>query len=157
MSSGLAFSDAATRTVSARSWAEMPVAMPSAASIDTVKLVPWRERLCCTIGRRPRRCACSSVSGMQIRPRPWVARKLIFSGVTNSAANTRSPSFSRSSSSISTTISPPRIAAMISAIGLMAVVSLRMARFYSYYSAVSASWAPVRSRMRADLPERWRR
>ena len=33
------------------------------------------------------------------RPRPCFAMKLIFSGVTKSAANTRSPSFSRSSSS----------------------------------------------------------
>ncbi len=112
--------------VSARSAAEMPVAMPSAASIDTVKLVPWRERFCSTIGRRPRRSACSSVIGMQIRPRPCLARKLIFSGVTNSAANTRSPSFSRSSSSTRTTMPPARRSATISATGLMAVDSLRM-------------------------------
>ena len=66
--------------VSARSCAEMPVVMPSAASIETVKLVPWRERLCSTIGRRPSRAACASVIGMQTRPRPCLARKLIFSG-----------------------------------------------------------------------------
>ena len=158
MSSGLAPGEAATFTVSARSCAEMPVAMPSAASIDAVKLVPWRERFCCTIGCRPSRRACSSVTGMQISPRPCLARKLIFSGVTKSAAKTRSPSFSRSSSSTSTTMSPPRIAAMISVIGLMAVVSLRMPGILSlFYSAVWASCAPVRSRIRADLPERWRR
>ena len=50
MSSGVASGAAATLTVSARSCAEMPVAMPSAASIETVKLVPWRERFCSTIG-----------------------------------------------------------------------------------------------------------
>src|SRR5580765_5703240 len=123
MSSAVAFSEEATFTVKARSWAEMPLAMPSAASIDTVKLVPWRERFCSTIGLRPRRSACDSVIDMQISPRPCLARKLIFSGVTNSAANTRSPSFSRSSSSTRMTISPARIAATISAIGLMAAGS----------------------------------
>ena len=104
--------------VSARSCAEMPVAMPSAASMEAVKLVPWRERFSLTIGRRPRRAACASVTGMQIRPRPCMARKLTFSGVTKSAAKTRSPSFSRSSSSTSTTMLPARISAMISATGL---------------------------------------
>src|SRR5688500_2371354 len=68
---------------------------------------------------------------MQMSPRPCLARKLIFSGVTKSAAKTRSPSFSRSSSSTSTTISPPRMATMISAIGLMAAASRRIARFYA--------------------------
>src|SRR2546425_6941589 len=66
MSSGLASGAAATLMVSARSCAEMPVEIPSAASIEVVKLVPWRERFCSTIGRRPRRCACASVIGMQI-------------------------------------------------------------------------------------------
>jgi hypothetical protein len=33
----------ATATVRARSWAEMPVVMPSRASIETVKAVSWRE------------------------------------------------------------------------------------------------------------------
>src|SRR2546421_3857134 len=128
MSADFALTDEAIFTVRARSCAEMPVLMPSAASIETVKLVPWRERFCSTIGLRPRRLACSSVIGMQIRPRPCLARKLIFSGVTNSAAKTRSPSFSRSSSSTRITMSPARIAAMISAIGAMAAVSLRIAR-----------------------------
>ena len=43
---------------------------------------------------------------MQIRPRPWVAMKLIAAGVTFSAAMARSPSFSRSSSSTMMTIFP---------------------------------------------------
>src|SRR5688572_5370269 len=105
--------------------------MPSAASMETVKLVPWRERFCSTMGRNPRRWACAAVIGMQTSPRPCLARKLIFSGLTNCAANTRSPSFSRSSSSTRITISPARMPAMISVIGLMAVASLRMARFYA--------------------------
>ena len=37
-------------------------------------------RFSLTIGVSPSRAACSSVIGMQIRPRPYVARKLIFSG-----------------------------------------------------------------------------
>ena len=45
-----------------------------------------------------------AVSERQIRPRPWVAMKLMISGVTFSAAMVRSPSFSRSSSSTTTSI-----------------------------------------------------
>jgi hypothetical protein len=48
----------------------------------------------------------SPVIGMQMRPRPCVAMKLIASGVTFSAAIVRSPSFSRSSSSTTMSISP---------------------------------------------------
>src|SRR5258706_4567891 len=44
--------------------------------------------------------------------------KLIASGVTKSAASTRSPSFSRSSSSTRITILPALISAIISVIGL---------------------------------------
>src|SRR5688572_9426880 len=68
---------------------------------------------------------------MQMSPRPCLARKLTFSGVTKSAPKTRSPSFSRSSSSTRTTISPARIAWMTSATGLMAAVSRRISAFYS--------------------------
>ena len=131
MSAAVDFSEVAILMVNARSAAEMPLAMPSAASIDTVKLVPWRERFCSTIGLSPRRAACSSVIDRQIRPRPCLARKLTFSGVTNSAAKMRSPSFSRSSSSTRMTISPARIAATTSVTGLMAAVSRRISRFYS--------------------------
>src|SRR5947208_1171937 len=45
MSSGLASGAAATLMVSARSCAEMPVEIPSAASIEVVQLVPWRAQL----------------------------------------------------------------------------------------------------------------
>src|SRR4051812_28230432 len=129
-SSGRASGAAATLTVSARSCAEMPVEIPSAASMETVKLVPCRERFCSTIGRNPRRAACASVTGMQMSPRPCLARKLILSAETKSAANTRSPSFSRSSSSTSTTMRPARISATISVMGLMAAASRRISPFY---------------------------
>ena len=45
MSSGRASGAIAASTVRARSAAEMPVVTPSAASIDTVKLVPCDARL----------------------------------------------------------------------------------------------------------------
>ena len=44
-------------------------------------------------------------------PRPWLAMKLMAAGVTFSAARHRSPSFSRSSSSVRMTILPARMAA----------------------------------------------
>ena len=50
----------------------------------------------------------SGVSARQISPRPCVAIKLIASGVMHWAAIVRSPSFSRSSSSTTTSILPAR-------------------------------------------------
>ena len=87
----------ATSMVRARSAAEMPVVTPSRASIETVKAVSIREELLTDIIGRPSCAIRSAVIGRQIRPRPWVAMKLTASGVANSAAITRSPSFSRSS------------------------------------------------------------
>src|SRR5271169_1728716 len=60
---------------------------------------------------------------MQIRPRPWVAMKLIASGVTQSAAMIRSPSFSRSSSSTRTAMRPALSSAMIAGTGLIALTA----------------------------------
>jgi hypothetical protein len=121
MSSGVALAAAATRIVCARSAAEMPVVTPCAASIDTVKLVPCADRFTAVIGARFSCRARASVIGMQTRPRPKRAMKLIASAVTQSAASTRSPSFSRSSSSTSTTIRPAFISAMISTIGAIGI------------------------------------
>jgi hypothetical protein len=45
-------------------------------------------------------------------PRPWLAMKLMASGVTRSAAMVRSPSFSRSWSSTTTTNLPARMFSM---------------------------------------------
>ena len=120
MSSGPALGAHATRIVCARSAAEIPVVTPSAASMETVKLVPWTERLTRVIGARSSAFARSSVIGMHIRPRPKRAMKLMISGVTTSAATTRSPSFSRSSSSTRMTIRPALSSATISVTGLMA-------------------------------------
>ena len=119
MSSGFALGCAATCMVRARSAAEIPVVTPFAASMESVKLVPSGERLVDTISGRLSRLQCSSVRVMQINPRPCVAMKLIAAGVTKSAAKTRSPSFSRFSSSTRITILPALISAIISWIELI--------------------------------------
>ena len=63
---------------------------------------------CCrrTIGGSSSSSRRSPIIGMQITPDVWFRKKAIFSGVANSAAMMRSPSFSRSASSTTTTISP---------------------------------------------------
>jgi hypothetical protein len=109
----------AVRMVAARSAADMPRPMPCRASIDTVKAVPSGARFSRTIMGSP---SCSHwcwVSDRQMRPRPCVAMKLMCSGVTRSAATIRSPSFSRSSSSIRTIIRPARISRSASSMGTM--------------------------------------
>ena len=133
-SSGRASGAIAASTVRARSAAEMPVVTPSAASIDTVKLVPCDARLVATIGGRPSCRQRSSVSVRQTRPRAWRAMKLIASGVTKSAASTRSPSFSRSSSSTSTTMRPAFRSAMMSSVVLSVMRAWREAKrsFYPH-------------------------
>ena len=113
-SSGPASRATATRIVSARSRAEMPVVVPRRASMLTVKAV-WRgERLSAddVMSGRPSAATRSSVSDRQMSPRPWRAMKLTASGVARSAASTRSPSFSRSSSSTRMTMRPARTSSM---------------------------------------------
>ena len=63
------------------------------------------------------RRARSPVIGTQMTPEVWRRKKAIFSGVADSAAMMRSPSFSRSSSSTTTTISPRPMAATASSMG----------------------------------------
>src|SRR6266513_788098 len=115
----------------------MPVVTPEAASMDTVKLVPCTERLRATIGKRFRRSACASVIGMQTRPRPNFAMKLIFS-----AAKMRSPSFSRSSSSTRTAMRPDFSSAMISWIELRVMMSCVRARILRLSNKKGRSRAP---------------
>src|SRR3954454_659777 len=69
-----------------------------------------------TIASRSSSRARSEVIGAQMNPEVWCRKNAIFSGVANSAAMIRSPSFSRSSSSTTTTISPLPMAAMASSI-----------------------------------------
>ena len=54
--------------------------------------------------------ASCSLMGMQINPLAWVAMKLTFHVVADCAAQMRSPSFSRSSSSMTRTSFPSRSA-----------------------------------------------
>ena len=72
-----------------------------------------RLRLVRVIGSSPSWSARSLVSARQIRPRPCRAMKLIASGVAICAGMTRSPSFSRSSSSTRMNIRPLRASLMI--------------------------------------------
>ena len=113
-SDGLVFGLIAARTVAERSAAEMPVLVPRLASIATQNAVSKRVEFRSTISGISSLSSRSPVIGRQIRPRPCLAMKLIASGVTFSAAIVRSPSFSRSSSSTTMTISPRRIAATAS-------------------------------------------
>ena len=102
------------RMVAARSEAEMPVVVTPRRSTDTRKAVRWVSVLRSTIGPRSSSAARSAVIDTQITPDVWCRKKAMASGVANSAAMMRSPSFSRSSSSTTTTISPRATAAMAS-------------------------------------------
>jgi hypothetical protein len=113
---GVDVGSTATWIVRARSAAEIPVETPSRASIETVKAVPNCASFWSVIWRRPSSSQRSGVRQRQIRPRPCVAMKLTASGVTNCAAIVRSPSFSRSSSSTTTTKRPARISSIASSI-----------------------------------------
>ena len=115
-SRGSAVGSTATWIVWARSAAEMPVETPSRASIETVKAVPNCASFWSVICRSPSSSQRSGVRHRQISPRPWIAMKLTASGVTNCAAIVRSPSFSRSSSSTTTTNRPERISSIASSI-----------------------------------------
>ena len=116
-SSGLASLLTKCKTVLALSDAEIPVVQPSPSkSTDTVKAVSWFELFFCTIKGNSSFSQSFSPMGMQIRPRPWVAIKFIICGVTLRAAPTKSPSFSRSSSSTTIISLPFFISSMASGI-----------------------------------------
>src|SRR5450756_49286 len=95
-----------------RSYAEIPVVTPSRASIASQNAVPYCDVFSLVMGPMRRWSSRSSVMARQTSPRPCLAMKLIASGVTFSAASVRSPSFSRSSSSITTIIRPARISSI---------------------------------------------
>src|SRR5690606_1649479 len=101
--------------VNSRSAAEIPV-VASALSTETVKAVPLLSVFSVVINGSCNFFRRSAVSATQIKPRPSLIIKLIFSGVAFSAASTKSPSFSRRSSSTTTTILPARISAIASSI-----------------------------------------
>ena len=96
----------AVNTVVARSAAEIPVVTPRLASMDTVNPVSNWDVFFCTIMGSLSASTLAPVSDRQISPLPYLAMKLMASGVIFSAAMVRSPSFSRSSSSTRMTMRP---------------------------------------------------
>src|SRR3954451_21188997 len=105
-----------TCIVCAWSWTLMPVVTPSRASIVTVNGVWCGVSFLADISSRSSSSQRSGVRARQIQPPAWRVMKLIASGVTNCAAMTRSPSFSRSSSSTTTTILPAEMSSRASSI-----------------------------------------
>ena len=118
----------ATWIVCERSCAEMPVVTPSRASIETVKAVPYGVSLRSVICRSSSSSQRSSVRQRQISPRACMAMKLIASGVANWAAIVRSPSFSRSAASTTTTNLPWRMSSIASSTVAKGVLGLRRRR-----------------------------
>ena len=94
----------------------MPVPTPFASTV-IVKAVPIVSVCDCTISGRSRASSRSPGIETQSTPLVWRTMNAVSFGVANSAAMIRSPSFSRSSSSTTTTISPRPNAAMTSSIG----------------------------------------
>ena len=113
---------------------------PSRASTEIVKAVSKGDSFLAAIRSSPSSAQRSPVSERQIRPRPWVAMKLIASGVANCAARVRSPSFSRFSSSQTTTMRPRRISSIASSI--VANGACAFSLLGSLISAISCSFVP---------------
>src|ERR1700720_1657193 len=113
-------SSASARMVAARSADDTPVVVPARRSTDTVNAVRCCSLFSGTICGSSRRASCCSSIGTQMMPLVWRIMKAPASGGTRSAAMMRSPSFSRSSSSMMTTIRPARSSARISSMELSA-------------------------------------
>jgi hypothetical protein len=101
----------------------VPVVTPRRASTVTVKAVLRGAVLSDTIMEIFSSSRRSALMGTQMRPRPCLAMKLMASGVTVSAAMTRSPSFSRSWSSTTSNIRPLRISSMASSMVTNGVIT----------------------------------
>ena len=150
-SSGPCDASIATAIVRARSAALIPVEMPSLASMETVNAVSLRLRLLLTIGCRPSVSARSLVSARQMSPRPWRAMKLIASGVAICAGMTRSPSFSRSSSSTRMNIRPLRASSMIASVPTSTSVLPRCSSFSSRTSVSAVGFHSEDPSLRSEL------
>src|SRR6185437_10523342 len=145
---------ASARTVLVRSSAEMPVVSPWRTSTVTVKAVPSGASFSATIGSRCSLRARSPPSGAQTMPEVWRMMKAIFSGVHSEAATKRSPSFSRSSSSVTTTISP-LAKALIAASTLAWVSDTSVSNFFRH-SGTQAKRADPESILRSARGYRFR-
>ena len=102
--------------VKALSWAEIPVVIPFLASIETVKAVWVLELLIGDIKDKFSLFTWVWLKARHIRPLPYFAMKLIDFAVTLDAGITRSPSFSRPSSSTKMNIFPRLASCKISLI-----------------------------------------
>jgi hypothetical protein len=102
---------ASARKVAARSAALTPVVVPSRTSTVTVKAVPLGQVLESTMGGRSSASAVAAGMGAHRMPVEWRRTKATLAGVAWRAARRRSPSFSRSSSSMTTT-RPPSLSAL---------------------------------------------
>src|SRR5882724_6609369 len=122
-SSGPVLRSMNARMVAARSAAEMPVLVPALASTETVKAVRCDSVLSATMRGMRSSSRRAPTTGRQITPLVWRTMKAIPSGVILSAAMMRSPSFSRSASSTTTTNSPRAMAATASSIGANGIVN----------------------------------
>ena len=92
--------------------ADIPVVVPLIASTLTVNAVSCKLVFFCSIGSRSNFFALDFETEIQIKPLPSLAIKLIFAGVAASDAITKSPSFSLSSLSRTTTM-PPALISLI--------------------------------------------
>ena len=110
---GLELGSAMARAVMPRSTADIPVVVEMWSTL-TVNAVWWLSLLCVTIcGRLSLSHSCLLI-GIQMSPLAMLAIMLTFSVVANCAAQMRSPSFSRSGSSITRTHLPARRASRAS-------------------------------------------
>src|SRR5450759_1084754 len=99
----------------------MPVVIFPLAPIDTVNAVPCALVLSSTMAGMSSSSSRLATHGMQIRPRPFLLMKLMTSGVTICAEHTRSPSFSRSSSSTTMMMWPSCSSSIASSIVLKGI------------------------------------
>ena len=110
------------RMVRVRSAAEIPVVTPSRASIDSQNAVPNIRR----VGRAHQRQAqvVAALRGERQADQPAAVRghEIDDLGRDLSAAMVRSPSFSRSSSSTTTSMRPARISSMASGTGTKGII-----------------------------------
>jgi hypothetical protein len=104
-SSGSAFGSARARKVAVRSAAEMPVEVPFRRSTVRVKAVLMASSFSATGTMSGMRRRSRSEPSMPTHTTPlvWLTTKAMAAGVSLSAAPIKSPSFSRSSSSSTTT------------------------------------------------------
>ena len=129
-----------------RSTAEMPVVVLM-WSMETVNAVSWLSVLAVTIWVSPRSSQRLPLMGMQMRPFAWTAMKLMFSVVANSAAQMRSPSFSRSGSSTQRMSFP----AFRSSTACSMVANSLAISFPSFYEECSPEWLRKTLRIRILL------